>query len=418
MLPPAKLALPLLLAATVPLFAADWPQFRGPERTNVSKEMGLLATWPKDGPKLLWTFENAGIGFAGPAVVGDRLYTLGSRGGSEYVMAIDTKTGKELWATRHGPHFTNAWGDGPRSTPTVDGDVLYALGAHGDLTCLDTATGKQRWRLSLVKDLGGTVPTWGYSESPLVDGDQLIVTPGGNQGALAAIDKKSGKVIWRSKELDHGAAYSSAMPAVVGGIRFYIQMTDSAVVGVAARDGKLFWQTDLAVNGTAVCPTPIVAGDQVYVTSGYGAGCGLLKLTAEQGMVKAETIYDNKVMTNHHGGVVKVGEHIYGFSDDGGWTCQEFSTGRRSWNRGKLGKGSLTAADGKLYLYAENDGVCVLIDVNPKAWTEVGRFTIPRETKIERKAGKIWTHPVVANGKLYLRDQDLIFCFDVKGDGK
>jgi outer membrane protein assembly factor BamB len=405
----------LLLILSLPALAADWPQFRGPERSDVAKETGLLKTWPAGGPKLLWTFDNAGIGFSGPAIVGDRLFTMGGRGDRELLFALDVKTGKEIWSTEVGALFTNPWGDGPRATPTVDGEQVYALGGNGNLLCVESATGKKRWQVSLDGDLGGAVPYWGCGESPLVDGEQVIVTPGGEKGALAALDKKSGKVIWRSAELKDGAAYSSIVVAVAGNVRHYVQMTDKGVAGVSARDGKLLWQSELGFNDTAIVPTPIVNGDHVYVSSGYGAGGGVLKLSADGDKVKAEQVWANRVMVNHHGGVLKFGDHTYGFSDGRGWICQDFKTGERVWDgRGKLGKGSLTCADGRLYLYSESDGACVLIDASPAGWNETGRFKIPKETKIDRKSGGIWTHPVVANGRLYLRDQDLIFCFDVK----
>jgi outer membrane protein assembly factor BamB len=408
---------PLAVVLVLSFFAlaADWPQFRGPDRTDVSQETGLLKQWPKDGPKLLWTFENAGIGFSGPAIVGDRLYTMGARGADEFVFALDAKTGKELWSLKVGPLYTNGWGDGPRATPTVDGDVLYALGANGDLVCAESATGKKRWQVHYVNDLGGRVPDWGFCESVLIDGNHVICTPGGDKGTLAALDKKTGKTVWRSADLKDGAAYSSIIAVEVGGLRQYVQMTDGGVVGVAAKDGRLLWSSELAQNGTAIVPTPIFHDNHVYVASGYGAGGGLLKLTTAQDKTSAEKVWANKLMVNHHGGVLRVGEHVYGYSDNRGWVCQEFRTGKAAWaEKGKLGKGSLTCADGRLYLYDEDNGVCALIAASPMGWSEHGRFKIPRETKLDRKSGGIWTHPVVANGRLYLRDQDLLFCFEVQ----
>lgn len=406
----------LVFVALLPVGAADWPQWRGPERTDVSKETGLLKTWPKEGPKLLWTYENGGMGFAGPAIVGDRLYSMGTRNNKEVLFALDARTGKELWALELGTIFVNGWGDGPRGTPTVDGGTLYALGGSGDLLAVDAATGKQLWHVNFVKDLGGDVPDWGYTESPLVDGDRVIVTPGGGRGTVAALDKKTGKEIWRCKGLTDGAAYSSPITAEVGGIKQYVQVTATGVAGIAADTGKLLWKSDIASNDTAVCPTPIWHDNHVYVTSGYGAGCGLVKLTPEGGKIKAETVYTNKAMVNHHGGALLFDGHVYGYSDGKGWVCQDFKTGKSVWEeKRKLGKGALTCAEGRLYLYSEGDGTCVLIEATPAGWKESGRFTIPRETKLDRKAGQIWTHPVIANGRLYLRDQDLLFCFDVKG---
>jgi outer membrane protein assembly factor BamB len=401
----------------VPAGAADWPQWRGPDRTDISKETGLLKNWPREGPRLLWTDANAGVGYSGPAIVGERLYTMGARDDTEYLYALDTKTGKEVWAAKVGPLFNNRWGDGPRGTPTVEGELLYAIGGQGQLVCLETKTGKLRWQTNLKSDLGGQMMSgWGYTESPLVDGDKLVCSPGGSKGTLAALDKKTGKLLWRSKGLTDPAAYSSCIVAQVSGVRQYVQMTGKGVAGVAAKDGGLLWHYPKDNYRTAVIPTPIFHDDSVYATAGYGAGCDRIKLTPEgKGGIKAEEVYSNKNMVNHHGGVVLVGEHLYGYSDsERAWICQEFKTGNIVWSeKRKLGKGSVTYADGHLYCYAESDGTAVLIEASPEGWKESGRFKIPRETTVRSPSGKIWTHPVVANGRLYLRDQDLIFCFDV-----
>jgi outer membrane protein assembly factor BamB len=428
--PRTLLPLTACLLAALPARAADWPQWRGPDRTDVSKETGLLKSWPKEGPKLLWTYKDAGNGYSGPAIVGDRLYTLGARGDTEYVIALDLKgvkdgTVKEAWSAKVGPRFNESRGDGPRSTPTVDGDVLYALSpsgpkgdSQGELVCVELAGGKIKWQKSLRKDLGGKMMSgWGYSESPLVDGEQLICTPGGKQGTLAALNKKTGDVIWRSKELTDDAGYSSVVAADLGGVRQYVQTTKEAVAGVAAKDGKLLWRFPKPEYRTAVIPTPIVRDNLVYVTAGYGVGCDLLQINPEGQGFKAERLYDRdarKLTENKHGGVVLVGDHIYGWSDSGNrWVCQELKTGKQAWESKALGRGSITCADGCLYCYSEDNGTCVLIEATPTAWKETGRFTIPQQ----KKPGSIWPHPVVANGRLYLRDQDLIFCYDVKDHG-
>jgi outer membrane protein assembly factor BamB len=423
--------LALLVAAGAPESAArppapsaqsnfDWPQWRGPNRDDVSKETGLLKKWPEGGPKLLWTFTDAGVGYASFAVVGDRLYTMGADSKSEFVYALDLKGPKKAWSTETGALYSNNRGDGPRGVPTVDGDLLLVISGQGNLVCVKSASGEKVWQKSLTKDLGGKIPTWGYSESPLVDGDQVVCTPGGSNGAVAAFNKKNGELLWRSTDLKDQAGYSSLVIAEIGGVRQYVQMTGESVVGIAARDGKLLWR--YARRGpVAAIPTPIVQGDLAYATSGYNAGCNLIKATPSSTGFKVEEIYANKEMVNHHGGVVLVNGYLYGFSDSerGRWLCQDLKSGKAVWSEKKLGKGSLTCADGQLYCFSEKEGTVVLVEASSQGWKENGRFTIPQQSKLPRPSGQpnsnIWTHPVVANGKLYLRDQDLIFCYDVKG---
>jgi outer membrane protein assembly factor BamB len=399
-----------LLAVSGTLLAADWPQWQGPGRDNVSQEKGLLASWPEGGPKLLWTFEEAGEGYSGPAVVGNRVYLMGGRDDKEYVFALDVQNGKELWAAEIGPLYHDGRGNGPRATPTVDGNLLYALGGQGNLLCVNIADGKEIWRKSYTKDLGsGRPPGWGYSSSPLIDGERVIGIPGGRRGAVAAMNKKTGEVIWQSKDFTDGAQYASLRVSEAGGVRQYVVLTGRNVAGIAAKDGALLWKFARR-SPTAACTTPVIKDDYVYVTSGYGRGCTLIELTRAGDGFKAEQVYDNKVIVNHHGGVVLLDEHVYGHSDQGGWKCQEFLTGKEVWKSGKFGKGSLTCADGKLYCYDQRDGNCVLVDPSPEGWKELSRFRIPKRVN----AGRIWTHPVVANGRLYLRDQNLFWCFDVK----
>jgi outer membrane protein assembly factor BamB len=403
-----------LAAVTLPALAADWPQWRGPDRTDVSKETGLLSDWPPNGPKLLWTCTEAGTGFSGPAVVGDRLYSMGADDKHEFVFAADVKSGKKLWSAEVGEFYSNDWGSGPRATPTVDGDRLYTMGGQGDLVCVETASGKKLWGKSLTNDLHGGLPRWGYTESPLVDGDKVVCTPGGDRGTIAALKKTTGEIVWQSKEYKDGANYASLIPTTLNGVRQYVQMTGESVASVAADDGRLLWRFKRS-GPTAAVPTPVVHDNLVYATSGYGAGCHLIKLTPAGGGFRAEQVYASGNMTNHHGGVVLVGDHLYGYSDGKGWVCQKLADGKVVWSEKEaLGKGSLTCAGGRLYCYSE-EGTVVLAEASPAGWKEHGRFELPQKTKLERQYDpNIWTHPVVANGRLYLRDQDLILCFDVR----
>ena len=386
----------------------DWPQWRGPDRSGASKETGLLKTWPAGGPKRVWLYENAGNGYSGPAIVNGKLYTLGTRDGNEILLILDANTGKELLASKLGAVLDDDRGDGPRGTPTIDGDRVYALTGPGKLVCVNLADGKVLWSATM-QQLGGKVPRWGYSESVLVDGPKVICTPGGAKGALAAFDKMTGKLLWQSKEFTDPAHYSSIVPAQINGALQYVQRTATSVVGIAPNDGKLLWQTSFP-GRIAVVPTPIVSENEVYVTAGYGAGCKLVRIGAGNDVA---TVYENKVMKNHHGGVILVGDYLYGHNDLA-WACQNFKTGEEVWSQRAVDKGAVGYADGMLYCLDEGSGAVVLADASPKGWKEHGRFKLDPQTRIRSSGGRIWTHPVISNGKLYLRDQDLIYCYDVK----
>jgi outer membrane protein assembly factor BamB len=391
--------------------AANWPQWRGPDRSDLSKETGLLKKWPAAGPPVVWMNKDAGLGYAGFAVVGDTLYTMGSRAGSEQLIALNLKDGSEKWMAEIGKTYGNKWGDGPRGTPSVDekGGHVYTMGGQGNLICAAIADGKIVWKASM-KDLGGGTPGWGYCESVLVDGDNVICTPGGNKGAIAALNKTTGAVVWQSKDFTDGAQYASIIPAQINGTAQYVQLTTKNVVGIDAKSGALLWKAGFP-GSTAVIPTPIVSGNRVYVTAGYGAGCKLIEIGEGN---KVTEIYANKTMVNHHGGVVLLGDHLYGFSDGKGWVCQDFKTGDMVWNDKKLGKGAIGYADGMLYLLDESSGTVALIEASPEAYKEVSRFKLTPQTTQRSRDGRIWTHPVITDGKLYLRDQELLFCFDVK----
>lgn len=410
------LAAALLLASLSPLAARaadDWPQWRGPNRDGYSPDTGLLRQWPKGSPQLVWKASGLGLGYATVSVVGDRIFTMGDQGDSNFLIALRRADGEPLWKTKLGRAGAPGWGGfaGPRCSPTVDGGLVLAVGQYGEVLCADAATGREIWRKDYLKDFGGELPEWGYAGMPLVDGERVILVPGGSRGALVALDKTTGERVWQSAELTDSIHYSSPIVAEIAGIRQYIQLTDASVAGIAAADGRLLWRA--ARQGrTAVIPTPIYRDGLVYVSSGYGVGCNLFKITSAGGKFSAEEVYANKTMTNQHGGVVLVGDHLYGHSDNKGWTCQDFKSGEIVWQeKSKLGKGSITFADGMLYLRAEaGEGTIALIEASPAGYRETGRFD-PHD----RSDKNSWPHPVVIDGRLYLRDQDVLLCYDVRG---
>jgi outer membrane protein assembly factor BamB len=387
----------------------DWPQWQGPDRNGLTSEKGLLQQWPEGGPPRRWLFDQCGAGYAGPAVVDGRLFILGARGGVSQLIALDANTGSELWARPLGPEFPNDWGNGPRSTPTVDQGRVYALDAGGTLACFEV-DGREVWRVTM-ESLGGKVPNWGFTESVLIDGDKLLCTPGGPQGAVAALDKRDGNIIWRSAELTEFAHYSSIVRGEFHGKPQYVQLLEKRLVGLSPEDGKLLWQVAWPGN-VAVIPTPLVRANHVFATSGYGAGCMLVKVSAQN---EAKKVYENKRMKNQHGGVINVGRFMYGFSDDVGWLCMDLRNGDMKWReRDALGKGAIGYADGRLYCVDQQEGNVVLIDASPQGWTERGRFTLAPQSGSRSPRGGIWVHPVVVDGKLFLRDQEYLYCYDVK----
>jgi len=428
----------LISALVTTAVAADWPQWLGPQRDGLTEETGLLKEWPDGGPEQIWLFEDCGYGYAGFSIVDGVLFTMGGRptaadhapseaaqDGEDaeadqqverkcQLIALDANNGKERWHVDLGPMLENDWGGGPRSTPTVVDGRIYALGGKGVLVCADAKTGREIWRTDLQTDLNGTEPNWGYSESVLVDGDKVLCTPGGADGAIAALDRATGKVLWRATELDDTAHYSSIIKANINGQPQYVQLLETRVVGVSPDDGRLLWQSDFP-GRVAVIPTPIVVGNKVFVTAGYGAGCSLVEIGPDN---EPTELYDEKarkLMKNHHGGVVRVGDYLYGHSDGSGWICMAFDTGAQEWReREILGKGAIGYADGMLYCVGEDDGQVALVEASPEGWEEHGRFTLEPQTTIRSDRGKIWVHPVIADGKLYLRDQDKLYCYDVK----
>jgi outer membrane protein assembly factor BamB len=382
----------------------DWPQWRGPKRDGVSVERGLLKTWPSGGPPLAWKAAGAGEGYSSFAIANGRLFTLGARDGMEYVIAYDVATGKRLWETAHGQRFSNDRGSGPRATPTIEGDRLYAFGASGDLSALETATGKAIWRVNVLKQFGGSNITWGLSESPLVLADRILVNAGAPGASIVAVKKTDGSLLWKSQRDEAG--YSSAVSHEVGGIRQAIYFTGERALGINPDSGQLLWSYEKVANNTANIATPIVRGNRVFLSSGYGTGAALLELVPGGGGLTVREVYFTREMRNHHASSVLIGDHLYGFSD-AILTAMQFDTGQVAWRDRSVGKGSVVFADERLYLYSEN-GVVGLAEATPAGYREHGRFEI--------RAGRLptWSHPVVSGGRLFIRDQDTIYAYDVR----
>lgn len=393
--------------------AEDWPQWRGPDRNGISQETGLLKQWPDDGPKLVWQSTEVGGGYSTPAVVGERIYLLGDDGKSESVLALSTSDGKQVWSQPIGKVGPN---DGPqypgsRSTPTVDGKRLYALGSDGDLACLETETGKVVWSKNLRSDFGGKPGNWAYSESPLVDGQRVVVTPGGSEATLVALDKSTGDLIWKcaSDQADE-AAYASIVKADLGGTPQYVQFLQKGVVGVDAKTGELLWRYGKTAEGSpANIPTPIVHDSYVYTASGRGGG-GLVKIDGQADAVEADEVYASPRLPTAIGGAVLVDGHLYGTSRQG-LMCIEFATGETVWQDRSVGAASVVFADDRLYLHGE-EGEVALVEASPEKYRELGRFT--PENAPDRGNSKAWAYPVVANGHLYIRDMNSLWSYDIE----
>ena len=399
-------------------YAADWPQWRGPQRNGVSAETGLLKEWPKAGPRLVWQAKDIGDGYATPSIVGNRIYLLSNRGlDNEFVQALSTQDGKQVWATRLGkvgnpnqmPSFPTA-----RSTPTIDGALLYALGSDGDLACLETATGKIRWQKSLRADFGGHPGQWAYSESPLVDGDALVVTPGGAQATIVALNKKTGETIWKSAvQGGDDAAYASVITVETGGRKQYVQFLAKGLVGVDAKTGQFLWRYDATGKGNTNIPSPVASNGYVYTSQGRGPG-GLVRLTGAGQGVAAEQVYLQRGLPNSIGGSVVVGAIHYGTTAEG-LVAADWATGKVMWQAAGMGGGAILEAENRLYIHGEN-GEVILAEATPEAYREKGRFIPPERPKRTRTAMEMaWTYPVVANGRLYIRELDSLWCYDVSG---
>lgn len=399
---------------------SDWPQWRGPDRSGISPESGLLKQWPAEGPKLLWQVNDIGDGYSTPAVAGRRIYLMSNRGmDNEFVQALSTQNGKPIWITRVGnvgnpnqnPPYPKA-----RSTPTVDGDFVYALGSDGDLTCLEARSGKIRWQKSIRKEFGGQSGEWAYAESPLVDGDVVVVTPGGAEATIVALNKKTGAVIWTSAVPGGDpAGYASAIVVQGGGRKQYVQFLTKGMVGIDAKTGKFLWRYAEVAKGPAQYWTPVARDGYVY-GGALGVGGGLVRLKLDGGGVAAEQVYFERGLPNGIGGAVLVGENLYGTEVGQKLVAAEFITGKVKWQAETIGWASVAYADGHLYLHGINGDVA-LVEATPEAYREKGRFTPPAQPK-KKQVGPYpegaFAYPVIANGRLYIRDLGTLWAYDIK----
>ncbi|MBC8355353.1 MAG: PQQ-binding-like beta-propeller repeat protein [Planctomycetes bacterium] len=405
------------LQAEVAQSDGNWPQWRGPNRDGISGETGLLDSWPASGPPTVWKASGLGGGYSSVTISAGRVFTMGKFGGETRLVAVNVEDGKMLWGTAVGS------GDAPNCTPTVDNDLVFALSHSGDLLCAEAATGREVWRKNFPRDFGGKMMSgWGYSESPFVDGDRLIVTPGSQDAMIAALDKRTGDVIWRAAMPDNvgsagrdGAGYSSIVVSNGAGVKQYVQLVGRGVISVDARNGKPLWGYNRVANGTANVPTPIVTGDYVFCSSGYpDGGSALLKLVGSRGQVNVREVWYKRSneLQNHHGGMILIGDHVYmGHGHNKGFpVCFDLESGRDMWRPGRgpgSGSAAVVCADGHLYFRYQN-GVMALIEATPAGYHLKGSF------EIGIKNGNSWAHPVVADGHLYLRDQHEMLCYDVR----
>lgn len=402
----------------------DWTQWRGPQRDGHAATQMLAQAWPESGPSMKWETAKLGRGYSSMSIADGRLFTMGSDDQNCFAICLDSQTGEVIWksnVSRAGGNndYNIGWGSGPRSTPTVDGDQVFVLSDIGVVAALNRDTGDVLWSVDLVKKYGGEIPKWGYSESVLVDGERVIVCPGKSK-FMVGLDRQMGRLLWESRDYDAPAHYVSVIKGSVGGINYYVTASSLGVVGFDCQNGNKLFENPTTGNSVATIPTPIVNGDLVYHTSDYGSGNVLLKLSANGGSIDAEQIYhlDGKTMMNHHGGVVLVDQVIYGFTkaNGGTWMAQDLVSGDTLWEERIRGNksGSIAYADGRLYCYNDGDGTLMLVEPRREGMLSLGMLTLPKQTSIPRDRGAIWCHPVIANQTLFIRDQDLLFAYDIK----
>ncbi|MDE2887820.1 MAG: PQQ-binding-like beta-propeller repeat protein [Gemmatimonadota bacterium] len=385
---------------------ADWSQWLGPDRTGISTETGFLKTWPKDGPDVLWK-KNLGVGFSGISVADGRVFTMFAEGDDEFVVCLNEESGDEIWRFRTGGMFEE-WqgGDVPRSQPTVDGKRVYVLGAEGTLYALKAENGDTTWTVDLVDGLGGRFPRFGFSTSPLVEGDLLFLEAATRNGTFLALRRNDGKVAWASQK--DVASYSSPIAVDLAGARQVIYFSGQAVVGLSPADGSLYWRYPWKTSYDLNIATPIlVPPDQVFISSGYDHGAALLRIEAGSDGFSATRVWESRRMKNHFGTSVLVGDYLYGF-DNAILKCIEARTGKEQWKHRGYGKGALIYADGHLLLMSDN-GRLALAKATPEGFEERAGAQV--------LSGRSWTMPTLANGRVFVRDMRKIVCLDLRSGG-
>jgi outer membrane protein assembly factor BamB len=390
------------VVAAAPKGGADWPRFRGPDYNGISREKGINKDWQARPPKLLWKQDLGDKGYGGPSVADGLLYITAHRGTEDVVLALNVQTGEEKWHYAVPDSDKESMGQGfTRTTPTVDGDRVYTLSRFGKLFCFESATGKVIWSKDIVETFHGQRPTWDIAGSPLVDGDKLIVCPGGPDASVVALNKMTGETIWSGGGSDV-PGYSTPYLATIGGVRQYVCTYVNSVGGVATTDGKLLWKMPWVTGANVNAATPLVIGNRVFITSGYGHGCAMLEVQGD----KVQPVWMNKEMQAHFSSPIFTGGHIYGTGDPGTLMCLDPQTGSALWKQKGFEKGGIIVIDGVIIGCNGSNGDVIMADLSPSGYKELGRIT--------PLGGQSWTAPIVAEGKLIVRNNTAIACLDLK----
>jgi len=384
-----------------------WPRFHGPDGENQSSDAGLLKRWPEGGPALRWTAEGIGQGYSSVTLAGARIFTAGNVDGKTVVTALDLD-GQTKWQSPNGPAWTSSY-DGTRGTPTYDDGRVYHESPVGQLVCLDAKNGAEIWSLNILERFDGHNIRWALAESVLIDGDVVICCPGGAKGSVVGLDKRTGDLVWAAPGTGESTSYASPALAVCEGLRMVLTMNAKALIGVNADTGDLLFTFPHVTRYDVNALMPIYHDGHVFISSGYGSGSQMFKLTIDGNKARVEQVWENKQLDNHHGGVLLLEGYLYGSSAGGRWMCLDWKTGQTKYAEGGVGKGSLTYADGMLYTYSENRKMG-LVEAGPERHEVVSQFTVP-----SGGGGKSWAHPVVCGGRLYLRHADKLYAYDVKG---